>query len=138
MIRGITITVDYGGSGQIVAEIDKDKITQVFRNLISNAIKFSPNGSNIHAQFAIDANDVLFSLTDAGHGIPENELKAIFDKFFQSTRNIAGSGGTGLGLLICREYVIRHHGQIWAENNPAGGSTFCIRLPLRQAEQQLT
>ena len=118
--------------GEFYVDVDLGKITQVFRNLLSNAVKFSPNGGTIIARFAADMKSVVSSLTDFGPGIPLEELEAIFDKFHQSTRTASGLGGTGLGLLICREYVMGHGGKIWAESNQDGGSTFFVELPLTQ------
>jgi PAS domain S-box-containing protein len=116
---------------------DEYKIGQVFRNLIANAIKFSPKQGRLDIRFTADrlptetseTAALKVSIKDQGPGIPEDELEVIFDKFTQSSRTKTNAGGTGLGLAICREIIQGHHGQIWAENNPAGGSTFCFILP---------
>jgi signal transduction histidine kinase len=107
---------------------DTAKMMQVFINIISNAIKFSNNGSVIDIKVE-DKNDlIVISVIDEGIGIPKDELNAVFSKFVQSSKSKSGAGGTGLGLSICKKIVNDHRGRIWAENNPAGGSIFKIAL----------
>ena len=116
---------------------DEYKIGQVLRNLLSNAIKYSPVNSEIVINFiktSIEINHeptsaVKILISDQGVGIPENELKTVFNKFSQSSRTKTGAGGTGLGLSICKELVEAHQGTIHVENNNAGGATFIIELP---------
>ncbi|MCX7176905.1 MAG: CHASE domain-containing protein [Proteobacteria bacterium] len=125
-----------------VAELDAVRIKQVFRNLISNAIKFTPPGRTIRMSIrqvelraghrATDTTMVpalCLSLADEGIGIPEGELESIFDKFVQSSLTRTGAGGTGLGLAICKEIVEAHRGAIRAANNPDGGATLEVLLP---------
>jgi signal transduction histidine kinase len=115
----------------------------VLRNLLSNAIKFSPSHSSIHLSAAPAsiswrrAKDhsragVVIKFCDQGVGVPETELESIFDKFVQSSKTRTGAGGTGLGLAICREIVEAHHGRIYAENCPDGGTCLVCMLPLKQ------
>ena len=74
---------------------------------------------------------LLVQVKDQGQGIPENKLEVIFQQFEQlNVSNTGHQGGTGLGLAICRSIVQQHDGQIWAENNADGGSTFFVVLPL--------
>ena len=112
---------------------DRDRIDQVLRNLIANAVKFSNQGNEIHlATSCIFENGRRFLkvvIKDQGIGIPEGELDSIFDKFIQSSKTKTGSGGTGLGLAICRQIINDHGGRIWAENNREGGATFSFTLP---------
>ena len=109
--------------------IDKEKIIQVIRNLIDNAIKFS-NPNSIIRITAIKKNDYLkIFVIDQGIGIPENELETVFDKFIQSSKTKTNAGGTGLGLAICKEITEAHNGKIKAENNPEGGAIFSFKLP---------
>jgi len=109
--------------------MDRERIGQVLRNLLSNAIKFTPRGKTIHLR--VDADDEAFRIecADQGVGIPEDELDKVFDKFVQSSRTKNGSGGTGLGLPICKEIVLAHHGGIHASGNADGGASFHVRLP---------
>ncbi len=72
---------------------------------------------------------LCFRVTDEGPGIPESELKTVFDKFSQSSTTKTGAGGTGLGLAICQEIVEAHGGEIWAENEKTGGAVFCFSIP---------
>ena len=117
---------------------DYYKIMQVFSNLLSNAIKFTPNGKTITASFEngeITTHGKSWlalktMITDEGIGIPDKELSSIFDKFIQSSKTKTGAGGTGLGLAICKEIIMSHGGEIWAEHNPNGqGSRLCFLLP---------
>ena len=108
---------------------DAMKLLQVFRNLLDNAIKFSPQGSTVEVLFQQKADKIQAAVCDQGVGIPENELEAIFDKFVQSSKTRTSTGGTGLGLAICREIVTAHRGRIWAENRAGGGAAVCFELP---------
>ena len=109
---------------------DSDKLLQVIRNLISNAIKFTPEGKSISLIYAQIDSDLTFTITDQGVGIPENELDSVFNKFVQSSKIAAGSGGTGLGLAICKEIIEGHGGTIVARNNSQGGAEFTFVIPL--------
>ena len=135
--RGLSI--DYRNALQDQRmDFDPEKLGQAVRNLMSNALKFSPDGGEIR----MDVSDCLLdgaveaveiSVLDQGRGIPEEELEAVFDKFVQSSRNDKSAGGTGLGLAISREVVKAHHGSIGASNDPAmGGACFRIVIPRRQ------
>jgi signal transduction histidine kinase len=114
--------------GRII--LDPDKIKQVLRNLLDNAIKFSPAGGTIEVGLARVQDLVRVSVRDQGPGIPPDELEAVFDKFVQSSKTKTGAGGTGLGLAICHEIVAAHRGRIWAQNRPEGGATFSFEIPL--------
>ena len=119
---------------------DAYKIGQVIRNLISNAIKFTPEEKSIEIVFQrnemVNKNNsipaIQVSVCDQGVGIPENELTSVFDKFTQSSKTKTGAGGTGLGLAICQEIIKAHKGKIWVENNREGGATFSFVLPYEQ------
>jgi len=122
---------------------DHKRIEQVLRNLLGNAIKFTPAGKCIGVEIAPDAMPVgrrthdagtqralRLSVVDEGVGIPEAELDAVFDKFTQSSLTSTGAGGTGLGLAICREIVHAHRGIIRASNRVGGGAVFDVLLPV--------
>ena len=124
---------------------DEFKISQVIRNLIANAVKFTPPNKKI--TISIVQSDMpagnrktdikkcpafLFEVKDQGVGIPKDELETIFDKFVQSSKTKNGAGGTGLGLSICKEIISAHKGKLWAANNPTGGSIFSFLLPVEQ------
>ena len=116
---------------------DGEKISQVVTNLLSNAIKFSDNGSTINVdikdcELSYNGNCIpakKISIVDHGIGIPDDELRTIFNKFTQSRRTNKGAGGTGLGLAICQEIIDSHNGIIMAMNNKEKGSTFYFILP---------
>jgi signal transduction histidine kinase len=110
--------------------LDADKIKQVLRNLLNNAIKFSPDSGVIEIDISRLESSVRVSVRDQGPGIPQDELEAVFDKFVQSSKTKTGAGGTGLGLAICQEIIAGHEGCIRAENRPEGGAEFIIEIPL--------
>jgi len=122
------------------AEFDKFRIGQVISNILSNAIKFSPQGGELCFRITEDflatgeANipirGLCFSLSDRGKGVKEHELESIFDKFVQSHGQKAELGGTGLGLTICKEIIDAHQGKIWAESESKQGATFSFIIPI--------
>ncbi|MFQ5461964.1 MAG: PAS domain S-box protein [Phycisphaerae bacterium] len=114
----------------IEVKVDVSRAKQVVRNLISNAVKFSPRGSTIVLEVRLNQGCVVVSVIDQGPGIPEDELTTVFDKFVQSSRTRTGAGGTGLGLAICRRIVAAHNGRIWAENNTGPGARLSFELPM--------
>lgn len=117
----------------IPVEVDVDRISQVLTNLLSNALKYSPQESSVSLTITREHDEAVLRVSDQGKGIPPDELPRIFDRFYRvpGIEVQAGSGvGLGLGLYICREIVQRHGGRIWAESEPGDGSTFCVALPL--------
>jgi len=128
----------------IGAWCDALRIGQVVRNLLANAIKFTPAGRRVSLEIDVGVlraeHDGLGSplpaariaVRDEGIGIPPGELEAVFDKFVQSSKTRSGAGGTGLGLAISREIVVHHGGRIWAENNADGGARFTLLLPAEE------
>jgi PAS domain S-box-containing protein len=122
---------------------DARRLDQVIRNLVGNAIKFTPEGRGIALELAAAempagrrASDagrmqpaLRLTVTDEGIGIPEEELEAVFGKFAQSSLTGTGAGGTGLGLAICREIVQAHRGIIQARSRPEGGAALDVLLP---------
>ena len=110
---------------------DGDKITQVLTNLMENASKYSADGSDIIIGALAEENMVKVSIRDRGCGIPEWEIKKIFDPFYRingpDTDQIRG---TGLGLTIARAIIEMHGGELWVESKEGSGSTFCFTLPL--------
>ena len=114
---------------RIEARVDGTRIKQVIRNLVGNAVKFSPKSGRVEVEFSEGHGSIIFSVSDEGPGIPEEELEAVFDKFVQSTKTKTGAGGTGLGLAISREIIHAHEGRLWGENNPKGGARFSFEIP---------
>ncbi|MDE3074026.1 MAG: HAMP domain-containing protein [Chloroflexota bacterium] len=123
---------------------DRHRIEQVLYNLLDNAIKYSPSGGQITIQAKALAGEVIVGVTDGGIGIPEDELKTVFERFHRGkvarSRHI---GGSGLGLAICKGIVQAHGGRIWAESPPPGakpgeprGTAFFFTLPLAPAKRR--
>ncbi len=114
------------------ARVDGFRMQQVLRNVLANALRFAPEGSDIELTGDdLGSEGVLLEVRDHGPGIPPDELETIFDAFVQSSRTRDGSGGTGLGLTICRKIMTAHGGIILATNAHDGGA--CIRLWLPAA-----
>lgn len=109
--------------------VDRTRLMQVLRNVIGNAIKFSPHDSTIEVSSTRSTDGHIVSVADEGVGIPADELSSVFEKFFQSSLTKTGAGGTGLGLAISREIVQAHGGRIWAANRPSHGAVFSFFLP---------
>lgn len=123
---------------KLTVACDVNKISLVFRHLLSNAFKYTPEGKEViisinTTKLASKNNDstsgILVKIADQGIGVPKNELLSIFKKFEQSSKTNTGAGGVGLGLAICKEIINGHHGKIWVEKNPKGGSIFSFFLP---------
>lgn len=114
----------------IFVEIDEDKITQVLYNIISNAIKYSPEGGRITFRLKELDDYIEVSIQDQGMGIPKDRLEKIFDRFYRVDKARARSvGGTGLGLAIAKEMVVAHEGKIWASSREGKGTTIFFTLP---------
>lgn len=114
------------GLPQVLA--DPTRISQVFVNLIHNAIKFTPPGGSIHLTAWQEGNEVVFLVRDNGVGIARKNLKRIFERFYKADRARSG-GGTGLGLSICKHIIDAHGGRIWAESEENVGSKFFFTIP---------
>ena len=110
---------------------DKDKLAQVLNNLISNAIKFSPNANSIAVTTKLQEGSILLSVQDFGIGILPQEQESVFEQFYRVNRAKQSTfPGMGIGLYICAEIVEGMGGKIWVESLITKGSTFYIRLPL--------
>jgi PAS domain S-box-containing protein len=109
---------------------DTGRLTQVVTNLLSNAVRFSPAGSEVTVKVAAHAGTARLSVIDHGPGIDAELRGRLFTRFAQSRQITASTPGTGLGLAISQEIVRNHGGSIWWEETPGGGSTFVFTLPL--------
>jgi two-component system, NtrC family, sensor histidine kinase GlrK len=129
--KGIRLETELAQELPII-NVDRERILQVLRNLLGNAVKFTPNAGHVKvAARAVDGK-VEVSVRDTGPGVAEDSLKTIFDKFQQGVRNGSGTfsaNGTGLGLAIAKHIITSHGGNIWAENHPEQGSIFTFLLP---------
>jgi PAS domain S-box-containing protein len=114
-------------------QADKVRIAQVITNLVENATKFSPEGSQIEIEAKLNTGNVVFSVADHGIGMPPKVVARLFDRFYQSYQVVEGkTHGTGLGLSICKGIVEAHGGQIWVESEAGKGSKFSFSLPINQ------
>lgn len=112
---------------------DKDRIIQLFTNLISNAVKFSPEGGNIAIQIKNEDNKIVINVKDHGIGIPEAELSSMFTKFKRIDNSASKKiGGTGLGLAITKGIVEAHHGQITIDSKENRGTTVKVAFPVEE------
>jgi two-component system phosphate regulon sensor histidine kinase PhoR len=113
----------------LMALADEQQVARVIGNLVHNAIKFTPEGGiiSVYAEAAGD-EDVQFSVSDSGPGIPEDEQARVFERFYKQDR-ARSKGGTGLGLAIARHIVEGHGGRIWVESGAGQGATFSFTLP---------
>ncbi|AOH57355.1 PAS domain-containing sensor histidine kinase [Peribacillus muralis] len=117
-------------------DIDEDKITQVLYNVISNSLKYSPEGGQVTFRAKATDGFIVVSITDQGVGIPKNVIDKIFDRFYRVDKARARNlGGTGLGLAIAKEMVVAHGGKIWAESVDGKGTTVFFTLPYEQEEE---
>jgi signal transduction histidine kinase len=112
-------------------DVDKLRLTQVIVNLLSNALKFTSDGGTITISSIVNGEAVEIDIGDEGPGIPDQEKERIFDRYYTTPSNHAGTG-VGLGLMICKRIIEEHGGSIGVRNNQKKGSTFWFRLPIRQ------
>ena len=119
--------------GLPLVRMDMVLMTQVMVNLLDNALKYTPRDSSIELAAGLDDGTLTMAIADRGPGIPEHELKRVFDKFYRIPVP-EGAGGTGLGLSICKGIVEAHGGSIRAENRQGGGLRVKVALPLHKAE----
>jgi PAS domain S-box-containing protein len=123
----------------LLAEIDDERIEQVLRNLLTNAIRYSTEVGTITVEAHEDAGEVSLSVRDEGIGIPPGELEKVFEPFHRVDSQInRKERGAGLGLALCRSIVETHGGRIWAESKIGEGTTFHVRLPKRFEGQVMT
>ena len=123
----------------IFVEGDQDKLTQVFDNIVNNAIKYSPNGKNITVRIRQNYhhNRVSISIKDEGVGIPLVHIDKIFNRFYRVDKSRQRSmGGTGLGLALAKTIVDAHKGRIWAQSREGYGSIIFVTLPCEQIDDE--
>jgi signal transduction histidine kinase len=115
-----------------LAEADPDMVHLVLRQLLSNAVKYSPPGSAISFRVTAQNGEIVVGIADRGCGIPEADQAHIFDKFYRARDVRAQIPGTGMGLTIARKIVEAHGGKIWVRSQPRQGSEFFFSLPAAQ------
>jgi len=131
--RDLRISTRLNADAEVVFG-DPAKLHDVFRNLLENAINYSPPDGEIEIAATRDGDVVDVSVSDSGPGIPDGELNRIFERFYRVDRSrTRDPGGTGLGLSIVRHLVELHGGRVWARNRDTGGAVVSVRLPDHQA-----
>ncbi len=115
----------------LLVRVDKSKLKQVFINIISNAIKYTPDGGEVKILLLPHEKDVEVKIIDNGIGIPAEDVSRVFERFYRVDKGRSRQqGGTGLGLSIAQDIVHAHDGEIVASSKLGEGSEFTIRLPL--------
>lgn len=122
---GVTLKSD----AAVVAFADRDMVHLVLRNLLSNAIKYTPERGCIELGARRDANAIALFVKDTGMGIPQEDMEKIQLDNFYSTKGTAGEPGTGLGLMLCKEFIQKNGGELHIDSIPGKGSTFTFTLP---------
>jgi len=113
------------------ANIDPQKIRLVIMNLLDNAVKFTPPGNRVIVSLHHNSNEITFTVTDKGVGIPSNQQHRIFSKFFRADNVIRmQTDGSGLGLFIVKNIINNHQGRVWFESAEGKGTTFSFSLPV--------
>jgi signal transduction histidine kinase len=123
---GITLQVE----GSPVAVADRDMVHLILRNLLSNAIKYTPVNGCIRVGARLTGTEVAVFVQDTGMGIPADALEKINEQSFYSTKGTEGEAGTGLGLMLCKEFAARNGGGLQIGSTPGKGSTFTFTLPV--------
>jgi len=126
--KSVSIKKDLPHNAPVLA--DKAMVSTILRNLISNAIKYSNSGDEVLISAEQKQNEIVICVSDKGVGINKNDIENLFriDKSY-STPGTQNEKGTGLGLILCKEFVEKHGGKIWVESEAGKGSTFCFTIP---------
>ena len=126
--RGIHLHADV--SATLAADADRERLAQVLRNLLGNALTHTPDGGTIRVSARASADQVAVEVADSGEGIPPAHLPHVFDRFYRSDSSRARStGGAGLGLAIVKQLVEAHGGQVSVSSDPGAGARFTFTLP---------
>lgn len=120
----------YASKKELETKADPDLLELAIMNLLQNAVKYSPAPAKIEIHAEAQAGECILKITDQGYGIPEKNLENIFDRFFSVDKTVSRKlGGAGLGLSIVKTVIDKHQGEISAQNNKAGGTTFTLTIP---------
>jgi PAS domain S-box-containing protein len=123
-----THTINFSCEASTPLTADRDKISQVINNLISNAVKYSKPGSIVAVTCSTDERQTTIAVSDQGIGIQTDDLQHVFERYYRVESHTHISG-FGIGLYLCAEIIKQHHGKIWAESEPGKGSTFYFSIP---------
>ncbi|MFY0683937.1 MAG: tetratricopeptide repeat-containing sensor histidine kinase [Balneola sp.] len=125
--KGISLSIPEHTEATVYA--DRNMIDLVILNLFSNALKYSDNGDSVIISTTLNKNFLTVSVKDTGIGIPKSKLDLLFTNSFYSTSGTRNEPGTGLGLMLCKEFIERNNGNIWVESKFGEGTTFFFSLP---------
>src|SRR6266540_6013390 len=129
--EGVTLASDLH---HVIVDGDPIRLRQVGANLLSNALKFTPEGGKVRVELREDEGRAVLTVADTGRGIPPDELPRVFDRFFRG-RDVR-AGGSGIGLTVVRELVSAHGGEVEASSEPGSGSRFIVRIPVATSALQ--
>jgi two-component system phosphate regulon sensor histidine kinase PhoR len=130
-----SVAIDWDGpNGPVEVLADREQIRSVLVNLLTNAIKFTPDGGSVGIGVRDDGRETVLTVRDTGIGIRAEDLPNLFQRFYRAPSSGQHAPGTGLGLSIVKEIVQRHGGRIHVDSRPGAGSTFTVRLPNRAPE----
>ncbi|HQJ97109.1 MAG TPA: ATP-binding protein [Thermoleophilia bacterium] len=135
--KGLAVVVE-STDGPVTAWCDEERVAQVLRALVDNAVKFSPDGASVTIAVVTDEETALVTVHDTGPGIPEEDLPRVFERFHRGRQERATSPGSGLGLSIARELTELMGGTVTAASPPGDGAAFTVRLPRRPARSPRT
>lgn len=127
------IHLDWDVNDSITVSIDSNMIGSVLQNLVTNAIKFTERGGNVNVNAILESDNLNFTVSDTGIGMNDDQINKLFrlDKS-SSSRGTDDESGTGLGLIICKEFIEAHRGKIWVESVLGKGSNFCFTIPVAE------
>lgn len=132
--RDIKLSLDVAASGPEHIALDVEKIERVFFNLLSNAFKYTPDNGRIEVSVKFEDENCRISVADNGRGISADDIKNIFDRFFQVDK--IHPNGSGIGLSLAKAFVELHGGTITVESKPGEGSVFTVSLPIRHVAEE--
>jgi two-component system, sensor histidine kinase and response regulator len=135
LARTKNISLEYAPTQEIEILTDMDILNTVLRNLVSNAIKFTNTGGKVEIMAALNEKQIEITISDNGIGMNDATIQTLFDISTNTTLpGTANERGSGLGLILCKEFVEKLDGSIWAESEVGKGSEFKILLPLKEGE----
>jgi signal transduction histidine kinase/HAMP domain-containing protein len=137
--KEISLSVELPKDLPHAVEADQGMLHQAVYNLVENAIKYTPKGGEVVVNLLSTPETLTFAIKDSGIGIPQDDMKRLFEKFYRGTnREALAQRGTGLGLAIVKSIAERHGGKVWVESVLGKGSTFFLLIPLTQQKENQT
>ena len=132
---GKSVNIELRSVRPAIVEADEQRLSQVFVNLIDNALRFTPAGGSVTVTLDVEDGHALVCVTDTGMGIPYKDLPFVFERFYVADRSrTRGVSGAGLGLSIVKQIVEAHHGSVSVESTLGSGTTFIVRIPMLALE----